>query len=207
MSDTKPLLIELGCEELPVKALPGLAGAFAENILKGFESRDVTVGVGALRVLYTPRRLAVLVESVSTVQPSRRTEALGPYVNIALDGSGNPTRALLGFAQKFAVDWSDLERGADAKGERFVYRQEQPGAAVAELLPEILAEAIKALPIAKPMRWGDHDYGFARPVHWLVLLFGNDVVDCGLLGVRSGRSTRGHRFHHPAAIEDRKSVV
>ena len=201
MSDTKPLLIELGCEELPVKALPGLAQALLDGVLAGLERRGLGIDPAGARALYTPRRLAVLVDAVAGRQPDQGGELLGPYVNIALDGNGQPTRALLGFAQKAGVEWTALGRASDGKGERFVHRSVTPGAATAQLLPEVLAEAIKALPIPKPMRWGDHDYGFARPVHWLVLLFGADVVDCELLGVRSGRSSRGHRFHHPAAVE------
>jgi glycyl-tRNA synthetase beta chain len=201
MSDAKPLLIELGCEELPVKALPGLAQALLDGVLAGLDRRGIGVDPASARALYTPRRLAVWVDAVAARQPDQGGELLGPYVNIALDADGQPTRALLGFAQKAGVEWTALARGSDGKGERFVHRSVTPGAATAQLLPEVLAEAVKGLPIPKPMRWGDHDYGFARPVHWLLLLYGTDVVDCELLGVRSGRSTRGHRFHHPAAIE------
>ncbi|MGO4781536.1 glycine--tRNA ligase subunit beta, partial [Lysobacter sp. 2RAB21] len=83
-----------------------------------------------------------------------------------------------------------------AKGERFVHRASKPGADTASLLGDIVREAIAAMPIPKPMRWGDHDYGFARPMHWLVLLLGNEVVPADILGVRSDRVSRGHRFMH-----------
>jgi glycyl-tRNA synthetase beta chain len=200
MSARLPLLIELGCEELPVKALPGLARAFCDGIVIALEKRGIEFDGGGVGCLYTPRRLAVTIGSVATHQPEQSSEVLGPYLNIALDASGAPTKALEGFAQKAGVDWMTLERTTDNKGERFVYRSVKPGAKTAELLPAIVDEAIKSLPIPKPMHWGDHDYAFARPVHWLVLLFGDDVVDCELLGVRSGRETRGHRFHHPQPI-------
>ncbi|MBX3724913.1 MAG: glycine--tRNA ligase subunit beta [Xanthomonadales bacterium] len=200
MSQTLPLLIELGCEELPVKALPGLAAALADGVHAGLAAQGIEVPRDALRALYTPRRLAVLADTVPALQPTRQTELLGPYLNIGLDADGQPTRALLGFAQKAGVDWTALARSSDAKGERFVLRQENPGRATAELLPEVLAAAVKGLPIPKPMRWGDHEHAFIRPVHWLVVLLGGEVVDMELLGVRSGRTTYGHRFHHPTAI-------
>ncbi len=200
MSQTLPLLIELGCEELPVKALPGLAAALADGVHAGLAAQGIELPRDALRALYTPRRLAVLADAVPALQPTRQTELPGPYLNIGLDADGQPTRALLGFAQKAGVDWTALARGTDAKGERFVLRQENPGRATAELLPEVLAAAVRGLPIPKPMRWGDHEHAFIRPVHWLVVLLGGDVVDMELLGVRSGRTSYGHRFHHPAAV-------
>ncbi|WP_426803232.1 glycine--tRNA ligase subunit beta [Xanthomonas campestris] len=196
----QPLLIELGTEELPVKALPGLAQAFFDGVLAGLEKRGVAVTRGDAKPLSTPRRLAVLLPGVATEQPEQRSEVLGPYLNIALDAEGNPTKALAGFAAKAGIDWTALERTSDAKGERFVHRAVTPGAQTAALLPEILREAIAAMPIPKPMRWGAHEYAFARPVQWLVLLFGNAVIPAELLGVRGDRITRGHRFMHDGDI-------
>jgi len=136
----------------------------------------------------------VLLPGVETEQPEQHSEVFGPYLNIALDANGEPTKALQGFAAKAGIDWTVLERTTDAKGERFVLRSVTPGARTATLLPEIVREAIAAMPIPKPMRWGAHEYAFARPVHWLVLLHGNDVVDAELLGLTSDRFSRGHRF-------------
>ncbi|KIQ28031.1 glycine--tRNA ligase subunit beta [Xanthomonas campestris] len=200
MSEQLSLLIELGTEELPVKALPGLAQAFFDGVLAGLEKRGVAVTRGDAKPLSTPRRLAVLLPGVATEQPEQRSEVLGPYLNIALDGEGNPTKALAGFAAKAGIDWTALERTSDAKGERFVHRAVTPGAQTAALLPEILREAIAAMPIPKPMRWGAHEYAFARPVQWLVLLFGDAVIPAELLGVRGDRITRGHRFMHDGDI-------
>ena len=200
MSEQLPLLIELGTEELPVKALPGLAQAFFDGVLSGLQKRGVAVTCGDAKPLSTPRRLAVLLPSVATEQPQQRSEMLGPYLNIALDAQGQPTKALTGFAAKAGIDWTALERTSDAKGERFVHRAVIPGAHTADLLPQILREAIASMPIPKPMRWGAHEYAFARPVHSLVLLFGNDVIPAQLLGVSSDRVTRGHRFMHEGAV-------
>jgi glycyl-tRNA synthetase beta chain len=193
MSTTQPLLIELGTEELPVKALPGLARAFADGIVAGLDARGIEHGAAC--TLYTPRRLAVQIESVADEQPEQRSETPGPYLNIGLDADGNPTPALRGFAQKNGLAIEQLERSTDAKGERFVARRVAPGARTAALLQDILAEAVKAMPIPKPMRWGAHEHAFARPVHWLVMLHGDKVVDATLFGIRSDRMSRGHRFH------------
>jgi len=196
----QPLLIELGVEELPVKALPGLAQAFFDGVIDGLAKRGIAFERGDAKPLSTPRRLAVLLPGVETEQPEQHSEVFGPYLNIALDANGEPTKALAGFAAKAGIDWTQLERTTDAKGERFVLRSVKPGARTAELLPEILREAIAAMPIPKPMRWGAHEYGFARPVHWLVLLHGKDVVPAELLGLNSDRMSRGHRFMHDKQV-------
>ncbi len=201
MTATKPLLIELGTEELPVKALPGLAQAFFDGVIAALEKRGVAVDRGDAKPLYTPRRLGVLLPGVASEQPEQRSEVLGPYLNIALDADGQPTKALQGFAAKAGIDWTALAKTTDAKGERFVHRAVTPGATTAALLPDVLREAIAAMPIPKPMRWGAHSYAFARPVHWLVLLHGEAIIDAELFGVRSGRSSRGHRFMHDATVE------
>lgn len=200
MSEQKPLLIELGTEELPVKALPGLAHALFDGVIDGLAKRGIACDRDDAKPLYTPRRLAVLFPGVATEQPEQASETLGPYLNIALDAEGQPTRALQGFAQKAGIDWTQLERTSDNKGERFVHRAVNPGAKTAELLPEILREAIAAMPIPKPMRWGDHSHAFARPVHWLVLLLGKDVIGAELLGVKADRMSRGHRFMHDKPV-------
>ena len=200
MSTQLPLLIELGTEELPVKALPGLAQAFFDGVLSALEKRGIAVERGDARPLYTPRRLAVLLPGVAVEQPEQRAEVLGPYLNIALDAEGQPTRALQGFAAKAGVDWTQLDKTSDAKGERFVHRAVTPGATTASLLPEVLHEAIAAMPIPKPMRWGNHEYAFARPVLWLVMLLGKDVVDGEAFGVRADRMSRGHRFLHDKQV-------
>lgn len=200
VNDMQPLLVELGTEELPVKALPGLAQAFFDGVLAALEKRGVAFERGAAKPLYTPRRIAVLLPGVATAQPEQKSEVPGPYLNIALDAEGQPTKALQGFAAKAGVEWTALERTSDNRGERFVHRSSRPGAATAALLPEVVAQAIDAMPIPKPMRWGNHDHAFARPVLWLVALLGDEVVDIQTLGVRAGRESRGHRFMHAGPV-------
>ncbi|MFN3703690.1 glycine--tRNA ligase subunit beta [Thermomonas sp.] len=196
----QPLLIELGTEELPVKALPGLAQAFFDGVIAALEKRGIAVEHGDAKPLYSPRRLAVLLPGVAVEQPPQTSEVLGPYLNIALDAEGQPTRALQGFAAKAGVDWTQLEKVADAKGERFVHRATTPGALTLDLLQGVLDDALAAMPIPKPMRWGDHAYGFARPLHWLVALLGSTVANVQALGIRAGRQSRGHRFHAPGDV-------
>lgn len=200
MSEQKPLLIELGTEELPVKALPGLAQAFFDGVIAALDKRGIGYQRGDAKPLYTPRRLAVCLPAVDVEQPEQKSEVLGPYLNIALDANGAPTKALEGFAAKAGIDWTQLERTSDNKGERFVHRAIKAGARTADLLQDIISEALAGMPIPKPMRWGDHDYAFARPVHWLVVLLGKDVVNVGVLGVRSDRMSRGHRFEHDKPV-------
>ena len=196
----QPLLIELGTEELPVKALPGLAQALFDGVIAALDKRGVAIDRGDAKPLYSPRRLAVLLPGVASEQPEQRTEVLGPYLNIALDANGAPTRALGGFAAKAGVAWDALDKTTDAKGERFVHRAVTPGARTADLLQAVLDEALAGMPIPKPMRWGSHAYGFARPLHWLVALFGDEVVAIEALGIRAGRNSRGHRFMHDGDI-------
>ena len=200
MTTRLPLLVELGTEELPVKALPGLAQAFLDGVIAALDKRGIGLERGDARPLYTPRRLAVLLPAVDVEQPERQSEVLGPYLNIALDAEGKPTRALEGFAAKAGIDWTQLDRTTDGKGERFVHRSVSAGARTADLLQEVVAEALAAMPIPKPMRWGDHDYAFARPVHWLVVLLGDAVVPVQALGVASDRMSRGHRFEHDKPV-------
>src|SRR5690348_1930996 len=205
----KPLLIEIGTEELPIHAIDELAQAFARGVCDGLSKRGIVADVEHARALCTPRRLAVHVSDVGDSQPEQHSEALGPYANVALDAQGEPTRALLGFAQKCGVEWTQLQRVTDNKGERFAHRAAQPGRPTAALLPQIVSEALAALPIPKPMRWSDHDYAFVRPVHWLVMLHGDRVVEGEVLGLKSGRQSRGHRFMHaqPVHLADADSYL
>ena len=196
----RSLLVEIGCEELPIHAVDDLAHAFAQGVCDGLSKRGIAADLDHAQTFATPRRLAVWVPGVAFIQPEQRNESFGPYVNIALDAAGQPTKALLGFAHKAGVEWRQLGRVTDAKGERFVHRIVAPGRKTAELVPEIVREAAATLPIPKPMRWGDHDFTFVRPVHWLVMLHGDQVVDGELFGLKSGRQSRGHRFMHPMPV-------
>ncbi|WP_438765210.1 glycine--tRNA ligase subunit beta [Kushneria sp. TE3] len=196
---TRTLLIELGCEELPPGALAELVDALALGVKNGL--RDAGVQYGEVLPLATPRRLAVSITRLAEYQPDQQIERLGPAVAAAFDKEGNPTKAAKGFAGSLGLEVGELSRLDTDKGERLGHRYTQPGEATTALLPEIVRRAVDALPVPKRMRWGASRVEFSRPVHWLVMLFGDEVVPCELLGLESGRTTRGHRFHYNQSIE------
>ncbi len=200
MTQVLPLLIELGTEELPPKALDELALAFRDGVTAGLDKRGVAYEAGSVKAYWTPRRLAVLVGAVEAQQPDQDTERRGPALAAGFDAQGKPTKALIGFAQSCGVDVAALVKVETDKGAWFVHRGVRRGVPTAKLVPEIVAESLKALPIPKPMRWGDHDYLFVRPAHWLVMLLGDKVVDGVVLGLTADRFSRGHRFHHAKPV-------
>jgi len=195
---TRDLLVEIGTEELPPKALNKLCDAFAAGIEAGLI--EAGVKFKKINAYASPRRLAVIVEAVSESQEDRDIEKLGPAIKAAYDKDGNATKAAQGFARGCGVEVSELDTTDTDKGERLVYRIQEKGKATPELVPAIVDQSLAKLPIPKRMRWGDSDAEFVRPVHWLVMLFGHDVIEAEILGVKSGRESRGHRFHHPEVI-------
>ncbi|MEW5972868.1 MAG: glycine--tRNA ligase subunit beta [Pseudomonadota bacterium] len=195
---TRDLLIEVGTEELPPKALTTLANALADGIVRRLH--EAGLAPSGHTVYAAPRRLAVLVQGVAERQPDREVERRGPAVNAAFDAEGRPSKALEGFARSCGVTVNDLEELTTDKGAWMVYRARQPGQPVQAMIPDMLGEALDELPIPKRMRWGAGSAAFVRPVHWIVLLFGHDVIDAEIYGVRTGHTTRGHRFHHPAPL-------
>ncbi|MEX1829718.1 glycine--tRNA ligase subunit beta [Luteibacter sp. CQ10] len=201
MADKRlPLVIELGTEELPPKALDDLAAAFARGIVEGLEKRGVAGDYAAARTYASPRRLAVHIPGVAVAQPEQNVERRGPAVAASLGAGGEPSKALIGFAQSCGVEVSALEKLETDKGAWFVFRAVKPGQPTASLLAEIVGESLKALPIPKAMRWGDRDDTFVRPVHTLLMLHGAEIVEGEVLGVKSGRLSQGHRFHHPQPV-------
>ncbi len=198
MADKRDLLIEIGTEELPPRALPILAEAFEAGIRDGLGKADLSFG--GVHRFAAPRRLAVLIRDVAAMQPERSLERRGPALAAAFDTEGRPTKATQGFARSCGVVVSALGRLETDKGSWLVHTSTEPGAPTTSLLPGIVETALAQLPIPKRMRWGDRNDEFVRPVHWVVLLFGEDVVPTTILGVPTGRETRGHRFHHPEPI-------
>ncbi|MBI2778627.1 MAG: glycine--tRNA ligase subunit beta [Gammaproteobacteria bacterium] len=198
MTQHRDLLVEIGTEELPPKALKKLMAAFASGIEDGLAKADLEFGT--VRPYATPRRLAVHIETLITTQTDRLVERRGPALNAAFDDIGLPTKATEGFARSCGVAVEQLEKLETDKGTWLAFRATQPGCATKDLLTSIIEQSLAALPIPKRMRWGSSRVEFVRPVHWVVLLFGDEVVDAEILGVRTGRETRGHRFHHPAPM-------
>ncbi len=195
----KDFLVELGTEELPPKALASLMRAFADEVARGLD--EARLEHGDIQAYASPRRLAVVVADLASGQPSREVEQKGPPVKIAFDDAGEPRPPALAFAKKCGVAVDALDRVATEKGEWLVYRATEAGQPMAELIGPIVGEALGRLPIPRRMRWGDSDAEFVRPVHWLVMLHGKDVVETEVMGLRAGRETRGHRFHSPGPFE------
>ena len=193
------LLIELGCEELPAQGLTELAGQFSDGVAAGLKKRGLAFS--SATALWTPRRLAVQVFGLAAEQAEQQSERRGPALAAALGSDGTPSKALIGFAASCGVTVDALEKLETDKGSWFVHRATVPGRATSALIPEVLAEALAGLAIAKPMRWGDSTEAFLRPVHWLVVLADSDVVPCAAFGIESGRITYGHRFLAPTAIK------
>ncbi|NAW34478.1 glycine--tRNA ligase subunit beta [Halomonas alimentaria] len=192
------LLVELGVEELPPNAIDTLSDALAEGLHRGL--RDADVAHGEVYAYATPRRLAVRIEALNDKQPDREVEKRGPALAAAFK-DGQPTKAAEGFARSCGVGVDQLIHLETDKGTWLGYREQQKGESIAALLPTILQKAIDSLPVPKNMRWGASRVEFSRPVHWLVVLYGNQVIDAEALGLAAGRTTYGHRFHAPEAIE------
>ena len=194
MTDVNDLLVEIGTEELPPKALRTLSEAFAAELAAELDAAGLTHGAPA--PFATPRRLAVLVPGVPGTQPDRDVERRGPPLARAFDDNDEPTKAALGFARSVGVEVGRLVRIETGDGAWLGHRFMKPGATLASLLPAMVERALARLPVPRRMRWADRDDEFVRPVHWVVLMHGPAVIEAEILGVPSGRATRGHRFHH-----------
>jgi glycyl-tRNA synthetase beta chain len=195
-------LIELGTEELPPKTLKKLSDAFTAELLNGLcEAELITNGdADSASPFASPRRLALVVPNVIAAQPDQIIERRGPALRAAFKEDGQATPAAIGFAKSCGVDVADLERLKTDKGEWLSYNLKQAGKSLTELLPEIIEQAIKRLPIAKRMRWGNGSAEFVRPVKWLIVMHGARVLPATILDVKSSNTTRGHRFHSDGEI-------
>ncbi|MEM7467103.1 MAG: glycine--tRNA ligase subunit beta [Pseudomonadota bacterium] len=195
---TDTLLIELGTEELPPKALNTLSQAFRSEVSKRLET--LNLACAAIEPYAAPRRLALKCIDIQTQQADQSVEKRGPAVQAAFANDGSPTKAALGFARSCGVEIDELGRLKTDKGEWLAFNAEVKGENLANLLPNVVNDALKALPIPKRMRWGSGQAEFVRPVHWLVMLLGDSIVEGSVLDVQAGRSTYGHRFHAPDEI-------
>lgn len=199
----KTLLIELGTEELPPKSLQKLAITFYQQIKTQLEKAELDFS--EINWFATPRRLAVSVSELAECQADKIVEKRGPAVNVAFDEQGNATKAAQGWARSNGITVEQAERLVTDKGEWLLYKAQQKGKTVAELIPDIVKIAINKLPIPKPMRWGSSRTQFIRPVHTLTLLFGSDVIDAELLDVKSSNVITGHRFHSSGLVVLKKA--
>lgn len=194
MRAPRDLLVEIGTEELPPKALRHMRDALRTSLDTLLTENHLIHGDS--HAYATPRRLAVLVKDVPVAQSDREITKRGPALQAAFDTDGNPTKPAEGFARSCGVAVTDLEQLETDKGSWLVFNSTATGKAATEIIPRLLAKALKTLPMPKRMRWGNSDIEFVRPVHWVVLLFGSETVKTEVLGIDSNRYTRGHRFHH-----------
>ncbi len=199
MQTAHTLALELGTEELPPRNLRNLGTALAQNL---------TLALKRLGLDYTgcqsyasPRRLGLVVTGLVARQPPQILERRGPALSAAFDAHGQPRPAATGFARSCGVSVPELERLETPQGSWLVHRRSSPGQTTLALLPEIIRTSYAELPVAKRMRWHDGTHEFIRPVHWLLALYGSEIIPLDLYGVTAGRQTYGHRFHHPAALE------
>lgn len=196
---TQHFLVEIGTEELPPKSLKKLSAAFSKGVLDGLA--DAGLSFSASKSFASPRRLAIRVEGLATQQPEKSVEKRGPSKKAAYDADGNPTRALTGFTGSLGIDPSQLEEMETPKGAWLVYKSTEAGQQTIQLLNNIVEQSLNKLPIPKRMRWGAQRVEFVRPVQWILMTFGNEVVPGSILNIQNGKVTRGHRFHSQGEIE------
>jgi glycyl-tRNA synthetase beta chain len=195
---TKELLFEIGTEEIPA-GFVGPALTAMEGLCK--ELLDTyRIDAGAVTTLGTPRRLVLIVEGLSESQRPETVEKIGPPVSVCLGPDGKPNEKAVGFARGQGVAVEDLTRVKTDKGEYMAAVREDKGRPTSDVLPEILTRLMSDIPFKKSMRWMDQSVRFVRPVHWIVAVFGGQVVPLAFGNITSGNLTRGHRFHAPQPI-------
>lgn len=188
----KDLLFEIGIEEIPARFMEPALKQLRELAADGLQQAGLEYA--DMQVYGTPRRIALLVKDLAEMQPDSQQESKGPALKAAFDAAGQPTKALLGFCRGQGIE-PDAVLQKEIKGVQYVYAVKHiQGRPTAELLPAMLEEIVHKLYFPKPMRWGNNEMRFARPIRWLVLLFGQEVLPLEIAGVKAGRVTRGHRF-------------
>lgn len=196
--DAHDLLIELGSEELPPATLSQLSQAWQEALAEQFKQQGLSFK--QITAYYTPRRLAVIVAQLAARQEDQTIERRGPALKVAFDDAGNPSKALLGFCKSSGLSVEELQEIETDKGTWLYAKSQRKGLAIDDLIEDIIAKSLAALPIPRPMRWGVGEHEFIRPLHWLTLLYGERGLACTIKGISADCITYGHRFHAPAAI-------
>jgi glycyl-tRNA synthetase beta chain len=206
----RELLIEIGCEEIPASWLPGLTAQVASRLDARLKDARLTPA-SAAEGFSTPRRLTARVSKLAERQTDFEELVTGPPESAAFKPGGEPTPAAAGFAKKYGVEVSSLERSKTPKGVYLAYRVRQRGKATVDVLADVMGGLLRDLTFPKQMRWdayledGKGDLVFARPIRWLVLMYGGRVVPFvirrtelaqgpNVQDIRSGSNTYGHRF-------------
>ena len=197
----KDLLLEIGTEEIPAAFLPQAMKDMEEMIRREFAA--MTLSHGAIKTMATPRRLVLIVSELAEKQEGRVIEKLGPAKRAAFDEKGNPTPAATGFARTQGVEIASLETLVTDKGEYVAVRKKLKVEETKALLPQILPRFISSIPFRKSMRWADFELRFARPIHWILALYGGEVIPFEIENIKSDNKSYGHRFLNPAVFEVR----
>ena len=192
------LLIEIGTEELPPTAAKDLSDSLANSVSTQLSEAGFTFS--QVKPYVTPRRLALIISSITSQQADQNIERKGPAVKAAYNKDGEPTKAALGFAKSCGVKMQDLETLESDKGAWLYFKSLVAGKSIQQVLPEIIEQGLNKLPIPKPMRWGSSEIEFVRPVHWVIVMYGSEVIPCTIKGITASNKTYGHRFHAPSAV-------
>lgn len=196
---TETLLIEIGSEELPPKALKNLGESFASLVSNQLKQENFAFAEA--QAYFTPRRLAVMVTELSSTQPEQLVERKGPALKAAYDKDGNASKAALGFAASCGVNIEELSQLETDKGAWLYFKAKVAGKNIDAIIPDVIENALAKLPIPKPMRWGSNEVEFVRPIHWVVLMYGASVIPCKIKNLATSNTSYGHRFHAPGPIK------
>ena len=203
MSDNADFIIEIGTEELPPKALNKLMVAFGENINANIDSSSIKHG--NIKTFASPRRLAVLIEKLANKQSDKKIEHKGPPINIAFDKNGKPTKAAEAFAKKYNTSINSLDRKKTNDGEWLSINTIVKGKKTTEILPSLIEKSLEDLPIPRRMKWGESKIEFVRPIHWILMLYGNETIKASIMHVNSDNLTWGHRFQSSGPLKIRSA--
>ncbi len=193
------LLLEIGTEEIPARFFAAVLDELRDNAGRLFD--EYRIICSDIRSYATPRRMVLIIDTVNPVQTDLTKEVFGPAHRAAFDSQGNPTRAAQGFAESLGVPVSDLKVKKKGKNDYVVAQIEEKGSETKKVLPDILKRLILSLHFPKSMRWGAGTLSFARPIHWILALFGSEIIVFELDGIKSSNLTRGHRFLSPASFK------
>ena len=196
---TNEMLLEIGVEELPAGFLPK-AIKDMETIMAA-QLAEHRIAYEKIKATATPRRLTICCEGVAEKQEDQLVEKMGPAKQVAFDENGKPSKALAGFARGQGLEIAALETVKTDKGEYFVARKKNVGVATASIMPALMTQFVQSLSFKKSMRWSDFNTRFARPIHWLLALYGGDVVSFSIENITSSNKSFGHRFMSPTAVE------
>ncbi len=194
-----PLLLEIGTEEIPARFLPPAISNLKEIAARTFD--EYRIGFKTIDTYATPRRLSLIITGIEPAQKDSLREVFGPSKKAAFDDNGNPSKAAIGFATSVGIKVSGLKIKMKGKAEYVAADLEEKGLETRAVLPEIVKKIILSLHFPKSMRWGDGSLHFARPISWILALFGAETVNFELDGLKSSNTTRGHRFLSPAAFQ------